>query len=134
MSRYVTDTHALYWHLTSSPKLSSTARKIFLQADVGEHQILIPSIILIEMIYLVEKGRIDFFALDRVLKLLDDMEGSYIIAPLDRETVTSVTIVSRDKIPDMPDRIIAATAVQHQLPLITKDSQINASGIVTVIW
>ena len=29
MSRYVTDTHALHWHLVGNPKLSATAQQIF---------------------------------------------------------------------------------------------------------
>lgn len=54
--KYVTDTHALYWHLTKNPKLSKKAKKIFQEADSGVHQVMIPGIVLIEMVYLVEKG------------------------------------------------------------------------------
>ncbi len=41
--------------------------------------------------------------------------------------------VPRETVPDMPDRIIAATALRHNLPLLTRDSRIQAAGIKT-IW
>jgi PIN domain nuclease of toxin-antitoxin system len=59
MSQYVADTHALYWHLTGDSNLSATAHDIFQETDAGFHQIFIPGIVLIEMIYLVERGRLD---------------------------------------------------------------------------
>jgi predicted nucleic acid-binding protein len=34
----------------------------------------------------------------------------------------------------MPDRIIAATALQLGLPLITRDEAIRRSGVVPVVW
>ena len=55
MTRYVTDTHALVWHLQSNPHLSETARGIFRDADTGNNQILVPSIVLVEMVYLAER-------------------------------------------------------------------------------
>jgi hypothetical protein len=75
MSQYVTDTHALCWHLTGDPKLSAKAKKIFQEADSGVHQILIPSIVLIEMVYLAEKGRISDSSLNQVLELIDISGG-----------------------------------------------------------
>jgi len=39
----------------------------------------------------------------------------------------------RDLVPEMPDRIIAATALRLGLPLITRDRRIAAAGIKT-IW
>jgi predicted nucleic acid-binding protein len=41
--------------------------------------------------------------------------------------------VPRDAAPDMPDRIIAATALHLGLPLVTRDRRLQAAGIQT-IW
>jgi predicted nucleic acid-binding protein len=41
--------------------------------------------------------------------------------------------VRREDVPDMPDRIIAATALALDLPLVTRDGKIRAAGIRT-IW
>jgi len=134
MSRFVTDTHALHWHLTQDGKLSGTARKIFKEADIGKNQIFVPSIILIEMIYLVEKGRIEDSFLEKIFELLDIVNGSYAVASIDINTTKMLRQIPRSIVPDMPDRIIAATALQHSLPLITKDRQIQKRKIISTLW
>ncbi len=134
MNQYVTDTHALYWHLMGSPKLSPVAQKIFQETDIGLHQILIPSIVLVEMIYLIEKRRIDTSAVNKIFELLDITGGSYDVATLNKNTAKALRQVPRSLIPDMPDRIIAATAYQLKLPLITRDKNIIKSEVVSIIW
>jgi predicted nucleic acid-binding protein len=42
--------------------------------------------------------------------------------------------VDRDKIPEMPDRVIAATAKHLDIPLITRDQVIASSDVVNVVW
>jgi PIN domain nuclease of toxin-antitoxin system len=134
MSQYVTDTHALCWHLTEDSKLSAKAKKIFQEADSGVHQILIPSIVLIEMVYLAEKGRISDSSLNQVLELIDIIGGSYDETPINKDTVKALKNIPRADVPDMPDRIITATAYQLDLPLITKDEKIKNSRVVSVVW
>lgn len=41
--------------------------------------------------------------------------------------------IPRDLVPDMPDRIIAATAVALGLPLVTRGRRIRAAGLDT-LW
>ncbi len=134
MSQYVTDTHALYWHFTNDPRLSPAARQVFHEADAGMHQILIPGIVLIEMVYLVEKGRLDAILVDQVFASLDIVGGSYAVAPLDQRTARSLRDIPRSAVPDMPGRIITATAYQLGLPLITRDAAIHKASMVSVIW
>jgi predicted nucleic acid-binding protein len=52
---------------------------------------------------------------------------------LDDAVALAVSRVSRDAVPDMPDRIIAATAVHLDLPLVSRDGYIRVAGI-EVIW
>lgn len=134
MSRYVTDSHSLYWHLTNDPRLSAVARQVFQEADAALHQILVPSIVLIEMVYLVEKGRLDATSVEQVFALLDTIAGSYAVAPLDQGTAIALRDIPRSAVPDMPDRVIAATAHQLGLPLITRDEKILSADVVPVIW
>ncbi len=58
MTDAVTDTHALIWYLEDSPRLSDAANNVFEQWDRGEIVIYIPTICLVEIVYLQERNRI----------------------------------------------------------------------------
>ena len=58
MPDYVTDTHGLIWYLEDSPRLGAQARKCFEACDQGQCNIHVPTICLVEIITLQEKGRI----------------------------------------------------------------------------
>jgi PIN domain nuclease of toxin-antitoxin system len=134
MSRWVTDTHALLWHLYDDKKLSARAKDIFIKTDADEHQIIIPAIVLIEIIYLAEKGRIAVDAVNHVLALLQSEADNYMIAHVDLGVATTLQKVDRLLVPDMPDRIIAATALHLNLPLLTYDRQISSLPSLSVVW
>ena len=59
---------------------------------------------------------------------------NYRVAPLDAVTARTVQLIDPNKIPEMPERIIAATAKRLELLLITRDLRITNSGLVTVAW
>jgi predicted nucleic acid-binding protein len=40
--------------------------------------------------------------------------------------------VSRTDVPDMPDRIVAATALHFGVPVISRDGRIRSSAVKTV--
>jgi PIN domain nuclease of toxin-antitoxin system len=111
-----------------------TARSIFDSTDEGEHRIYIPSISLVEMIYLMERGRIEENVFVQLLMLIGTEDGSYVLAPLDLDVVLSLHQIPRSLIPDMPDRIIAATAHQRGIPLITRDGMIEQAGVAETVW
>ena len=56
-----------------------------------------------------------------------------VLAALTPEVANAVTSVPRSEVPDMPDRIIAATALHLNLSLISRDRKIQRSGVHT-IW
>ena len=128
------DTHTLIWHLTANTMLSPTARSILLDADAGNRSICVPSIVLVETTYLAERGRVAPDLVDRMLGFVRDPDRPYWLAALDEGIVDAVRRVPRDEVPDMPDRIIAATALHHGLPLMSKDERIRNASVVQVIW
>jgi PIN domain nuclease of toxin-antitoxin system len=134
VSEYVTDTHAFYWHITADPRLSETAGGIFAEADRGVDRIWVPSIILIEMVYLAERGRLATRSVTQIFELLSQPNGSYAVAALNLETARALPLVPRADVADMPDRIIVATAKQLGLPLISRDESIQRAAVVPVIW
>ena len=134
MSEFVADAHALYWHLLEAPNLSAKARRVLSEADLGDHRIVVPGIALVELVYLIERGRVPPEPLDEIMRRVARRASSYVLATLDVETVRALRRVPRSFVPDMPDRIITATALQLGLPLITRDEAIRRSGVVPVVW
>jgi len=51
----------------------------------------------------------------------------------DRSIAQTIRLVDRAQVPDLPDRIIAATAVHLGVPLISRDGKIRSSSVAT-IW
>jgi PIN domain nuclease of toxin-antitoxin system len=87
----------------------------------------------VEIIYLIEKGRFPQALLQRIIGALNDPRRELRSVSLDENVAQAVQQIPRQVVPDMPDRIIAATALHLNLPLITADRQIQAAGIQT-IW
>ena len=53
--------------------------------------------------------------------------------PFDRNIALTLRQVDRSQIPDLPDRIIAATGLYLNVPVISRDRRIQLSSIDT-IW
>ena len=58
--------------------------------------------------------------------------------PLTLQVAQVMDLVPRAEVPDMPDRIVAATAVAYKLPLVSQDSEVRDSAslkaLVPIIW
>ncbi len=55
-----------------------------------------------------------------------------VLADLTPDVANLISSIPRTKVPDMPDRIIAATALYLDLALITRDRKIRISEVKTV--
>lgn len=129
----VLDTHAIIWFLENSSELSSHSRSTIEDAIRGNRHVYISAISLIETIYLAERGRIPAAALQRLRESLADPRAGLLVAPVDASVANLIEKISRSVVADMPDRIIAATALHLGMPLITRDRQLQGIGIKT-IW
>ncbi|MGD9893419.1 MAG: PIN domain-containing protein [Dehalococcoidia bacterium] len=72
-------------------------------------------------------------ALVDVMTFLDRPDSAFLEIALDRSIVRAIERIGRDDIPDMLDRIIAATALYLGVPLISRDRRIRASN-VEMVW
>jgi PIN domain nuclease of toxin-antitoxin system len=133
MNGVVADTHGLIWFLNDSSSLSAPAKAAMVLAVQSGGSIVIASITLVEVAYLVEKGRIAATTFDLITAALANPVTGLVLADLDLSVAETVRLVPRVDVPDMPDRIIAATALRLGLPLISRDRKIQASAIQT-IW
>ena len=133
MSSVVVDTHTILWFLAADPRLSLVARQAMENAAGGGDPILLPTICIVEATYLVEKNRIPSQDLAQLVQLVGSPSSAVQPVLLTVEIAVALREISRKSVPDMPDRIIAATALALGLPLVTRDGKIRASGIET-IW
>jgi len=132
MAGLVADTHAAVWYLLSSPRLSTKAASSIQAAIKADTPVYISSVSVVEVVYLVEKGRLPPLALERLTGELTRESSGFVVAALDLAVADVLRRVPRSEVPDMPDRIIAATALRLGLPLVTRDGKIRSSGIETV--
>ena len=131
--RAAIDTHAAIWYLNADRRLSDRAKR-FIDASARDGlSVLVSPIALVEVIYLCEKGRLPWGALTRLETALRVGNTVLCVADLTLEVALAVGRVLRDEVPDMPDRIIAATAMYFGVPVISRDGQIRTSSVPT-IW
>ena len=134
MSAVVADTHTIIWYLRSPEKLSINAVNALDNALNNGESIFISAISLVEMNYLVEKNRIPASSLEQLLQLIDDPLVNLFVVPLDTPVAKAFTQISRDVVPEMGDRIIAATSLYLGLSLVTKDHKIRNLSNIQTIW
>lgn len=133
MTSLVVDTHTLIWYLTDPHQLSVGAEAVLDEAESSGGGIFVSAITLVEVRYLIDKGKMVEEVFNAIQMALQDKNTSIRLASLNLSIANTIQQVAREQIPDMPDRIIAATALRLNLPLVTCDEKILASDITT-IW
>lgn len=130
---FVTDSHPLVWFVSKKhSKLSPRVLKAFEKADRGELLIYIPAGVLWEIAILQRLGKIDLderfdYWADRLLK-----KKGFEIVPL--ETSVIAKAVGYEFNNDLFDKVIVASAVELDLPLMTKGNAVIDSKLVEIYW
>lgn len=128
MPSFVTDTQALVKFMLGKKVINDRAHQAYLSADKGETTIIILAVVLMEVLYLFERNRIDI----GLLQTEDLMESqNYQFEPLSLEILKTASQI--DDIRELHDRLIAATARHLGLPLITNDPVICSSKFVQIL-
>lgn len=129
----VADTHALLWFLYDDSRLSENASRALESAEHNGGSIAISSVTLAEIVYLIEKQRIDPNAFDRVSAVLQDARATLVEVPFDLAIAKALRQIRREQVPELPDRMVAATALHLGVPVVSRDTKIRASSVIT-IW
>jgi PIN domain nuclease of toxin-antitoxin system len=127
----VADTHAILWYLVGDSRLSSEARRRIDVILMEGNQVGVSAITLVEVVYLIDKRRIAPELLSVIFDAIKN--GSIVLLPVDESVIHAMQRIDHKQVPEMADRIIAATALAHQIPIISRDAIIQASGL-DVIW
>lgn len=130
---FVTDTHALIWHLFNPARLGPKATAAFREVQQGQALLIVPLVVIAEMAMVVEKGRVSA-TMDQFQAVIAQMQSStnYQINALTLPLVLRATQLTQ--IADIFDRLIVAETQALNAKLITVDSEIAGSGIVPVVW
>lgn len=133
MSDVVVDTHIVIWYFSNLAMLSKTA-EIALDNAETNGTIYVSAITIVELIYLIEKNKIPSDVLILLRDALDDSTTAFRLVEISREVADEAENIPRTVVPDMPDRIISATALHLGLPLVTCDRSISRLTSIQTIW
>ena len=67
------------------------------------------------------------------MKSLADADEVLVEVAVDGQIVEAMSKIPRSAVPDLPDRIVAATGLHFGVPVISRDSKIQAADLNT-IW
>ena len=129
-ARFVVDTHALWWYLTTPERLSAAVSAVFRLVETGSATIIVPAIVVAELYYVSVKLRRPM-APSALLDTLASV-GGIELSDLGR---TQLEWLDRlPEIPEMHDRLIAAEAMVRQAPVVTRDAVLSDSPQIETIW
>ncbi len=129
----VADTHTVVWYLYADKRLSATAQAFITNTLSSGDEIDISSITLVELVHPIERQRIAVETLTTLASEQDSAHSVFAEIPLNLSIIRTLTRVDRNQIPELPDRIIAASALHLNIPVIRRDHKIQSSAIQT-IW
>jgi PIN domain nuclease of toxin-antitoxin system len=125
----VLDTHVLVWWANSPHLLSVAADEAVTNADTAA----VSAVTAWEIAVLHRRRRIEINR-DALLWIRDlETTRNLVVLPITTEIGVRAAEL-HDVLRDPIDCLIAATALTHGVPLVTKDERIQRSGVVTTIW
>ena len=138
MSDVLADTHSIVWFLFDPSRLSPAAdAALTTAAESGK--VTISAITLVKVNYLSGKKTFPYSGVfPRLIALASDPNERIEVLPLTLQVAQAMDLVPRAEVPDMPDRVVATTAVAYKLPLVIQDTEIRDSAslkaLIPVIW
>ena len=139
MKLFVLDTNAFIFYLKKDlNSISPIVKRFFYMSERGECTFYIPTICFWEINrkIMTKKMIIKELQPEEAIELAHNtIEGSSVFRdlPLTRRA-SSIAPTFSQKLPDPFDQLIVASALDANLPLITRDSNIHKSKLIQTVW
>lgn len=128
----VADTHALVFHAKGGRRLGRRAAAHLDACERRQALTYIPAAVIWEVALLAKRGRLDIRRPAR--EFFADLFSNPSYQPYDITPEQAFTAAELGFGRDPFDALICAAAIDLELPLITRDTEIAASRAVRVIW
>ena len=129
----VVDTHVIIWDALKPDLLSKKAKKAMADANEAEG-IIFCDISLWEIAMLIQKGRISVDTSYQNFVNLVLSSNNYLLKGITPEIAEMSTLLPEEVNLDPADRIIAATSLILEIPLITSDRNLLKAKSLKTIW
>ena len=126
------DTHVVIWLAQDYRRISPAAQKAIGKAREEDRGLAICGITLVEIVRLSSHGRIHLTP--SVETVLSEVERRFIVLPITKNIALQAFELSASYPNDPADRIIGATALVEDAPLVTADREIRKSDALATIW
>lgn len=132
MPAVVADTHVMLWMLGGTLRERSEHAADLVESALTAHALHVSVGSFLDLRYLVDSGRFQASVLDHVRSVIDG--DAFTLVPLDMQIIDAMAKIPRHHVPDPFDRIIAATALHLDLPLVTADESIQGAIGERAAW
>ena len=126
------DTHVVLWLGLEQDRLSKNALAAIDEARQSRRGMAISGVTLMEIAQLSHRKRIEFPA--GLESFLEEVERRFNVLPITGNIAMQAFELPAKFPKDPVDRLIAATSLIEDIPLITADREIRKSGAVATIW
>ena len=129
----VIDTHIIIWDALAPDRLSMPAKRAIAQAN-EEDGLIICDISLWEIAMLLEKGRVQVDADPQTFINLILQANKTIVQAITPRIATMAVQLPPAINNDPAGRLIVATALAEDIPLLTADSNLQATPLISTLW
>jgi PIN domain nuclease of toxin-antitoxin system len=126
------DTHVVIWLAQDYQRISQTAQSAIEAARDKRGGLAVSCITFIEIVRLARRGRIDLRP--DVETVLSEIERRFAVLPITGNIALQAFELPAGYPNDPVDRIIGATALVEDIPLLTADREIRKARAVPTIW
>jgi PIN domain nuclease of toxin-antitoxin system len=126
------DTHAVIWLAQDYERISRTAQSAIEVARNKDRGLAISDITLIEIARLASHKRLNL--MPDLETFLRDVELRFVVLPITANIALQAFELPAGYPKDPIDRIIGATALVEDIPLVTADAGIRKSRAIATIW